>query len=141
MLSAVEDAMRYLQRDGDIAIIDGANTSMVRRDLIRERVAKEVSRNITYTSPFLYIEQFRLMSLSLLMAICGRAYQDDFKILWIENIVDPEVILSRNTASIHTSPDFTNDEDFIQRIKFYKDSYESVEDSEGMYIKVRCNQI
>jgi hypothetical protein len=62
--------------------------------------------------------------------------QDDFRILWIENIVDAEVILSRNTASIHTSPDFTNDEDFIQRIKFYKDSYESVEDSEGMYIKV-----
>jgi hypothetical protein len=44
MLSAVEDAMRYLQRDGDIAIIDGANTSMMRRDLIRERVSKEVSR-------------------------------------------------------------------------------------------------
>ena len=42
MMSALEDAMRYLRRDGEIAIIDGANTSMYRRDLIRERVAKEV---------------------------------------------------------------------------------------------------
>lgn len=84
MLSAVEEAMRYLQRDGDIAIIgtqsqhtcvltykhifririytgqhtythayihkcyidrlvaDGANTSIMRRDLIRERISKEV---------------------------------------------------------------------------------------------------
>lgn len=46
MLSAIEDAMRYLRRDGEIAIIDGANTSMYRRDLIRERVAKEVNISI-----------------------------------------------------------------------------------------------
>ncbi len=41
MMSALEDAMRYLRRDGEIAIIDGANTSKYRRDLIRERVSQE----------------------------------------------------------------------------------------------------
>mmetsp|Transcript_9654 Transcript_9654/g.14538 ORF Transcript_9654/g.14538 Transcript_9654/m.14538 type:complete len:413 (-) Transcript_9654:574-1812(-) len=102
MLSAVEDAMRYLKRDGEIAIIDGANTTLYRRELIRERVSKE----------------------------------DGFNILWIENIVDPEQILSRNSASIHTSPDFTNDADFNLRMRHYRTSYETLLDSEGSCIKI-----
>ena len=53
MMSAIEDAMRYLKRDGEIAIIDGANTSMYRRDLIRDRVAKEVFNFFFF---FLYLK-------------------------------------------------------------------------------------
>lgn len=43
MLAALEDAMIYLKRDGEIAIIDGANTTIHRRELIRRRVLEEVS--------------------------------------------------------------------------------------------------
>lgn len=101
MMSALEDAMRYLRRDGEIAIIDGANTSKYRRDLIRDRVSQE----------------------------------DGFDILWIENLIDPDIIITRNSAAIHNSPDFTNDEDFIKRMEHYQKSYETVLDAEGSYIK------
>jgi hypothetical protein len=43
LLSALEDSLIYLKRDGEIAIIDGANSTMQRRDIIRNRVAQEVS--------------------------------------------------------------------------------------------------
>lgn len=49
-----------------------------------------------------------------------------------------DVIMTRNSASIHASPDFTNDEDFIQRMEHYQKSYETVLDTEGSYIKVVC---
>ena len=41
MTTALEDVMRYLNHGGEIAILDGTNTTKDRRDLIRERVAKE----------------------------------------------------------------------------------------------------
>lgn len=39
---ALEDAMRYLKKDGEIAILDGSNSTEFRRKLIRDRVAQEV---------------------------------------------------------------------------------------------------
>jgi broad specificity phosphatase PhoE/predicted kinase len=41
MMEALEDSLRYLERGGEIAIIDGTNTAKHRRQLIRDRVAKE----------------------------------------------------------------------------------------------------
>lgn len=41
MMHAVAEAMKYLNRDGEIAIIDGTNYCRSRRDLIRERVSQE----------------------------------------------------------------------------------------------------
>jgi adenylylsulfate kinase-like enzyme len=41
MMLAVSEAMKYLNRDGEIAIIDGTNYCRSRRDLIRERVSQE----------------------------------------------------------------------------------------------------
>ena len=41
MMLAVSEAMQYLNRDGEIAIIDGTNYCRSRRDLIRERVSRE----------------------------------------------------------------------------------------------------
>ena len=38
---ALEDSIRYLHRGGEIAILDGTNSSIDRRDLIRERISKE----------------------------------------------------------------------------------------------------
>lgn len=34
--------MRYLKKDGEIAILDGSNSTTYRRELIRNRVSKEV---------------------------------------------------------------------------------------------------
>ena len=41
MMHAVSEAMKYLNKDGEIAIIDGTNYCRSRRDLIRERVSQE----------------------------------------------------------------------------------------------------
>jgi hypothetical protein len=41
LLSALEDALGYLNKGGEIAIIDGTNTTLDRRDMIRTRVSKE----------------------------------------------------------------------------------------------------
>lgn len=41
LAEALEDAVRYLSRGGDIAILDGTNTTRLRRDLIRQRLARE----------------------------------------------------------------------------------------------------
>lgn len=46
-----------------------------------------------------------------------------------------EIIITRNSASIHASPDFNDDEDFIKRMEHYRKSYETVTDDEGSYIK------
>lgn len=41
MQNALEDLLAYLHRDGDVAILDGTNTTLDRRQKIRERVAQE----------------------------------------------------------------------------------------------------
>ena len=38
---ALEDSIRYLHRGGEIAILDGSNSTRDRRDMIRERLSKE----------------------------------------------------------------------------------------------------
>lgn len=41
IVSVLEDSCRYLDRGGDVAIIDGTHTNRDRRDLIREEIAKK----------------------------------------------------------------------------------------------------
>ena len=48
MTEALEDALRYLSRGGEIAIIDGTNTTTERRDIIRQRVSKEDGYDILW---------------------------------------------------------------------------------------------
>lgn len=48
MMEALDDALRYLSRGGEIAILDGTNTTRDRRDLIRQRVAKEEGYDILW---------------------------------------------------------------------------------------------
>lgn len=45
---AVDDSIRYLNRGGEIAILDGTNTTRERRQLIRDRVAKEDGYDILW---------------------------------------------------------------------------------------------
>jgi 6-phosphofructo-2-kinase/fructose-2,6-biphosphatase 2 len=48
MMEALEDALRYLERGGEIAILDGTNTTFDRRQMIRDRVAKENGYDILW---------------------------------------------------------------------------------------------
>ncbi len=48
MVSALEDSLRYLARGGEIVIIDGTNTTRDRRQLIRDRLAKENNYEILW---------------------------------------------------------------------------------------------
>jgi len=45
---ALEDSLRYLNRGGEIAILDGTNTTRERRNLIKERVAREDGYDILW---------------------------------------------------------------------------------------------
>jgi len=68
MLDALEDALRYLNRGGEIAILDGTNITRDRRDLIRQRVSKEDGYDILWiesvvenlnTIPSLQLEELK----------------------------------------------------------------------------------
>ncbi len=48
MLDALDDSLRYLSRGGDIAILDGSNCTIDRRQLIRDRVAKEENHELLF---------------------------------------------------------------------------------------------
>lgn len=48
LASALEDAIRYLNRGGEIAIIDGTNTTKDRRQMIRDRVKQEDGYDILW---------------------------------------------------------------------------------------------
>jgi len=48
LASALEDSIRYLNRGGEIAIIDGTNTTKDRRQMIRDRVALEDGYDILW---------------------------------------------------------------------------------------------
>jgi len=52
LIEAIDDSIRYLNRGGEIAILDGTNTTRERRQLIRDRVAREDGYDI------LWIERF-----------------------------------------------------------------------------------
>lgn len=60
MMMAVTDAMKYLNKDGDIAIIDGTNYCRSRRDLIRERVSQEEGFEILWIESVLSSEEERV---------------------------------------------------------------------------------
>lgn len=48
MVEALEDCLRYLSRGGEIAILDGTNTTRDRRQMIRDRVSKEDGYDILW---------------------------------------------------------------------------------------------
>ncbi len=58
-------------------------------------------------------------------------------ILWIESTTDDEEILKTSLQHLNnTSPDFLCEEDFCRRVEYYKEFYETVDVSEGSYVKV-----
>jgi 6-phosphofructo-2-kinase / fructose-2,6-biphosphatase 2 len=57
-----------------------------------------------------------------------------FSLLFSSSLLDE--IVSSLAASVRTSPDFTSEADFRQRVSHYQSSYETVKEEEGSYIKV-----
>lgn len=103
MLDALDDSLRYLSRGGDIAILDGSNCTIDRRQLIRDRVAKE----------------------------------ENHELLFVESLggVDDE-LTEKQLEELSNSPDFLDKEDYKKRMQYYKNTYESLTDNEGSFIKV-----
>mmetsp|Transcript_134676 Transcript_134676/g.430193 ORF Transcript_134676/g.430193 Transcript_134676/m.430193 type:complete len:576 (+) Transcript_134676:68-1795(+) len=109
-LAALDDALAFLSRGGKVAILDATNSTMARRKLIADQVL---------------------------------AYGKPFAVVFVEAICDDGEILEANMlGKVQNSPDFwhlTLDDalsDLKARIGKYEDVYETVEDSEGPYIKV-----
>lgn len=101
LTEALEDVMRYLNRGGEVAIVDGTFSTIERRAMIRNRVAQE----------------------------------DGFGILWLESISD-DTTVRQNIESMKASPDFVGIDEFEKRVQHYKQHYQTVEASEGAYVKV-----
>ena len=102
MVEALEDALRYLDRGGEIAILDGTNTTFDRRKLIRDRVAKE----------------------------------NGYDILWIESIASSEIVTAAQLEELKHSPDFLDEADYLRKLELYKQTYQSLDATEGSFVKV-----
>lgn len=106
LASALEDAIRYLNRGGEIAIIDGTNTTKDRRKLIRDRVASEDGYDI------LWIESIN------------------------DNLDNGNELDESQLEELKNSPDFIDKDDYARRLAHYKSSYQTLEEDEGSFIKV-----
>eukprot|EP00607_Mallomonas_marina_P005934 CAMPEP_0182425376 /NCGR_PEP_ID=MMETSP1167-20130531/11777_1 /TAXON_ID=2988 /ORGANISM="Mallomonas Sp, Strain CCMP3275" /LENGTH=478 /DNA_ID=CAMNT_0024606051 /DNA_START=210 /DNA_END=1646 /DNA_ORIENTATION=+ len=127
MLNALEDLLSYLNRDGDVGIIDGTNTSFDRRRKIIERVKEEKGCSL------LWIEM-----------ISERRESLD---TWINENTSSSS--TTTTAYSSTSNDHSNGssavpeyEDKIERekrLKYYRQDYSQVSEEEGSFIKMVDN--
>lgn len=102
MVDALEDALRYLDRGGEIAILDGTNTTQDRRQLIRDRVAQE----------------------------------NGYDVLWIESVSSTEDVTEAQLEELKHSPDFLDKSDYARRLAHYKQTYQTLDDGEGSFVKV-----
>jgi len=109
-MAALADAIKFLDDGGKFAIFDATNSTVERRKLIADKVSS-----------------------------AGRKYS----ILWVEAVCDDEeVVMFNMLTKVRYSPDFqqmTEEQamqDLKQRIANYEEIYETVQDSEGAFIKL-----
>ena len=109
-LAALADAIKFLDDGGKFAIFDATNSTVARRKLISEKVS---------------------------------SVEGKYSILWVEALCDDEeVVLFNMLTKVRYSPDFkqmTEEQamqDLKQRIANYEEIYETVQDSEGPFIKL-----
>jgi broad specificity phosphatase PhoE/predicted kinase len=110
--TAVEDALRYLQRGGKVIIIDGTNSTLERRQFIRKMLDE---RDEKYH--LLWIES-----------------QFDHNVLLTKNIS------SETLEDLSGSPDFLGESDYKKRLTFYQKKYESVQANEGSCITIKAHK-
>lgn len=108
-MAALADAIKFLDEGGKFAIFDATNSTVARRQMITEKVT------------------------------AGGQYS----ILWVEAVCDErEVVLFNMLTKVRYSPDFQHMteeqamQDLKQRIANYEKIYETVQDSEGAFIKL-----
>ncbi|CAM9424380.1 unnamed protein product [Pylaiella littoralis] len=64
------------------------------------------------------------------------AQEDGFEVLWIESVCEDVKVLDRHVEELkESSPDFIDEEDFGERLDFYRAAYETVKVGEGSYVK------
>lgn len=97
-----------------IAILDATNSNKKRRKMLNEHFRKVNER-----------------------------FGTKFRVVWIESICNDDELIEKNIVSVKLkNPDYKNVDpheaisDFRKRIENYKKQYETVEDSEGSYIKL-----
>jgi broad specificity phosphatase PhoE len=106
----LEDSIRYLHRGGEIAIVDGTNSSLDRRDLIRERVKKEDG-----------YELFWIESACEFYTSSNEGVREDF------------------CRNLKKSPDFVSLSDFEKRVLHYRQTYTPLGLDEGSFIRIHDN--
>jgi len=109
-VAALNDALDFLTRGGKVAILDATNSTSDRRKLIVDQV---------------------------------RDYGKPFEVVFVEAICDDIEVLEANMmGKVQNSPDFWHLSpadalaDLKARIAKYEEVYETVQDTEGPYIKV-----
>ena len=107
MNEALEDSLRYLHRGGEIAILDGTNSSRDRRDMIRARVSEEDGYEL------FWIE-----------SACDFFGDSDAS------------VRGEMLRTLRKSPDFISIEDYEKRCAHYKSNYCAVADDEGSFIRI-----
>ena len=122
MMHAVSEAMKYLNKDGEIAIIDGTNYCRSRRDLIRERVSQEEGFEILWIESVISSGNYSPESIAQEVNLCCMSNADEERLK----------SAARNNKS---SPDYMDKEDFNKRMNYYKKQYETLADDEGSYIR------
>ena len=151
-MEALEDCLSYLSRGGEIAIIDGTNTTRDRRQLIRDRISKEIGYEV------LWIE-------SIYKTIDDNAEpsnnsndkttpsKNDTKTASVTGgskntnsatasaattatVLTSSLISASKLKDLENSPDFVDKEDYLKRLALYKQYYEPLDNTEGSYVKV-----
>jgi len=98
-MATVETVLTYLNKGGEVAILDGSNLSIARRNEIRDRVGQE----------------------------------DGFEVMWIEIIATETKVMD---SLIEESPDYNSRDDFFKRVELYQKTYETLQESEGAWVKI-----
>jgi len=114
-VAALEDMVKYFISGGHAAVYDGTNSTSKRRNMIMEYLQSEGEKN-------------------------GM----NIEVVWIESICNDEEIVQANVKETKlTSPDYiglsaiTAEEDFMQRIKQYEKSYETLPtEADYPYVKI-----
>jgi len=115
----VQDAIRYMQRGGQVVVIDGTNTTRGRRDTIREMFHKEE-------------EDYRL----LFIETKGKHESNQITAGHASKSRMSRAISSATLDDLQTSPDFNDEEDHRKRLAYYEKNYQSLGDEEGSSITV-----
>lgn len=107
-LAALDDMLGWLRAGGEVAIYDATNSSRARRDLLR--------------------------------AACA---EHGVELVFVESVCDDAAIVDANVRLTKArSPDYADVDadtavrDFVARIHHYEQSYQTVSDDEGAYVRV-----